>query len=185
MFYWKIGLLRSRSRSQWRFKISVNIFPNDIFSTAKHFVTKVGMVIQLHEPEGHVDFCFVLVAIFKGKVTSQADMIKIWLFLLYFLNCRLLGYQTWSDVASSEAQVSCEKLVLLHTRSRSQRRVIMSMFVQMIFFLTTKHFVSKLGIVMHHHESECHAKRLVCCFQGQGHRKGSYDQNITISTVSS
>ena len=37
---------------------------------------------------------------------------------------------------------------------------------------------------MHHYESECHAKRLICYFQGQGHCKSSYDQNMTISTVS-
>ena len=36
---------------------------------------------------------------------------------------------------------------------------------------------------MHHYESECHAKRLICYFQGQGHCKSSYDQNMTITTV--
>ena len=30
---------------------------------------------------------------------------------------------------------------------------------------------------MHHHEPECHAKRLVCYFQGQGHSKRSYDHD--------
>ena len=52
-------------------------------------------------------------------------------------------------------------------------------------FWTIKHFVFKLGIVIHHYESECHAKRFICYFQGQGHSKSSYDQNMTISTVSS
>ena len=33
-------------------------------------------------------------------------------------------------------------------------------------FLTNKHFVTKLGIVMHRHEPECPAERLVCFFQG-------------------
>ena len=28
-----------------------------------------------------------------------------------------------------------------------------------------------------------HAKRLVCYFQGQGHSKGSYDQNVKVSTI--
>ena len=41
-----------------------------------------------------------------------------------------------------------------------------------------KHFVTKLGIVVHHHELECHTKRLVCYFRGQGHSKGSYDEHI-------
>ena len=72
-------------------------------------------------------------------------------------------------------------------------------------FLTTKHFVSKFGIVIHRYgsggggfflmwedlgrmfnnlfpacacvcESECHGIRLACYFQGQGHCKSSYDQ---------
>ena len=29
-----------------------------------------------------------------------------------------------------------------------------------------------------------HAKRLICYFQGQGHSKGSYNQNMTVSTIS-
>ena len=34
---------------------------------------------------------------------------------------------------------------------------------------------------MHHYESECHAKRLSCYFQGQDHCKNWYNQNITVS----
>ena len=52
-------------------------------------------------------------------------------------------------------------------------------------FKTAKHLVTILGIVMHHHELGCCAKRLVCYFQGQGYSKGSYDQNMTVSTISS
>ena len=33
--------------------------------------------------------------------------------------------------------------------------------------------------------SRVHAKRLVCYFRGQGHRKGSYDQNRTVAAISS
>ena len=51
-------------------------------------------------------------------------------------------------------------------------------------FRTTKHFVFKLGSVGHHYEPECHVKRLICYFQGQGHCMRSFDQNMTISTVS-
>ena len=38
-------------------------------------------------------------------------------------------------------------------------------------------------MVMHHHETEHLSKRLVCYFQGQGHSKGSYDQNVKVSTI--
>ena len=51
-------------------------------------------------------------------------------------------------------------------------------------FKITNYFVSKLGIVMHHYQLECHAKRLICYFQGLGLCMSSYDQNMTISTVS-
>ena len=59
-------------------------------------------------------------AIFKVKVAATAHMIKIWLFLLYFLNCWFLGNQTWSDDTS---ECPMKKIGLLHSRSRSQRRV--------------------------------------------------------------
>ena len=121
-----MGLLRSRSRSQRRLKMSVNVCPDDIFWTTEHF----GMAMQHHEPECHADFC--VCAIFKVKVTARAHMIIIWFFLLYFLNCWTLGNQTWSDDTLSVAKVSSEKNGLLHSRSRSQWRVKMLMFVQMI-----------------------------------------------------
>ena len=41
---------------------------------------------------------------------------------------------------------------------------------------TAEPFVTKLGMVMHHHGSECHAMRLVCCLQVQGHSGGSYNE---------
>ena len=42
--------------------------------------------------------------------------------------------------------------------------------------LTFFFFFTKLGIVVYHHELKCHAKRLICYFQCQGHSKDSYDQ---------
>ena len=45
-------------------------------------------------------------------------------------------------------------------------------------------FVPKLGIVVHHHELECHVKKLGFYLQGQGDNMGLYNQNMTVSTVS-
>ena len=46
-------------------------------------------------------------------------------------------------------------------------------------------FVTKHGIVVHHHEPECHAKKSVGFYlQGQGHSVGLYNQNMTVSTIS-
>ena len=46
-------------------------------------------------------------------------------------------------------------------------------------FWTDKPFATKLGMVMYHQEPDCLPKRLVCCLQGQGHSKGSFNQNVT------
>ena len=45
-------------------------------------------------------------------------------------------------------------------------------------------FVTKLGIVVHHDEPECHVKKLGFYLQGQGHSVGLYNQNMTVSTMS-
>ena len=36
--------------------------------------------------------------------------------------------------------------------------------------------VTKLGKVVQHHGPKCHAKRLVCYLQVQGHSEGSFNQ---------
>ena len=101
-------LLRSRSRSQRRFKISVNVCPGDVFWLTEHFVTKFSMVMHHHEPECHAEIIlFLFFAVFKvksqrGPIWSKYD------FLLYFLNCWFLSNQTWSDDTSSWVRVSCE-----------------------------------------------------------------------------
>ena len=46
-------------------------------------------------------------------------------------------------------------------------------------------FFTKPGRVMQHPKPECHAEKLVHCVQCQGHSEGLYNQNVTISVVSS
>ena len=46
---------------------------------------------------------------------------------------------------------------------------------------TAKYCVTKLDIVMQHHEPECHAIRLVCRFLSQSYSKGSCDESMTVS----
>ena len=41
---------------------------------------------------------------------------------------------------------------------------------------TAEPFVTKGGMVMHHHWSVCHARRVVSYLQDQGHTEGSYNQ---------
>ena len=116
--------------------------------------------------------------VFSVKVTVRAYIIKTWLFLLYLLNCWSVCNQTWFD---STARVFCRKMGLSRSRSVSRWRFKMSVNVCLddIFWIT-EHFVTKFGIVMQHHEPEFYC----CCYlQGQGHGKGLYDQNMTLSTI--
>ena len=43
-------------------------------------------------------------------------------------------------------------------------------------FLNAEHFVTKLDMVMQHHELEFRVGKIVCCLQGHGHCDGSYDK---------
>ena len=52
-------------------------------------------------------------------------------------------------------------------------------------FLTSEHFVTKPGMVVQHHKPKCHAENFVYYVQCQGHRKDLYNQNMTVSVVSS
>ena len=53
-------LLSSRSMSQWGFKSSANVCPDDIFWTSYSFLRKLGMLVYHHDLESHAksfDFC--------------------------------------------------------------------------------------------------------------------------------
>ena len=93
--------------------------------------------------------------VFNVKVTARAYIIKIWLFLLYLLNCWPACNQTWFDSTTSEAGVFCGKMGLPRSRSRSQRRFKMLVNVcSDNIFWTTEHFVTKPGMVVQHHKPE-------------------------------
>ena len=72
-----MGLLHSRSTSQGRFKMLVNDCPDDIFWMTEHFVSKLGMVMQHHEPECHLEKLGG--GGVKVKITARTRIIKIWL----------------------------------------------------------------------------------------------------------
>ena len=74
---------------------------------------------------------------------------------------------------------------LLCSQSRSQQRFKMSVNVcPDDTFWITEHLATKFGMVMQHHEPESCGHFCCCCYlQGQGHSKGSYHQNMTLSTI--
>ena len=77
--------------------------------------------------------------------------------------------------------MSCDKIWLLCSRSRSQRRfrISFSLCPDDIVW-TSEPFVTKFKIVMPHHEPVCRTKWLLCSRQGQDHSGGSYNHHITM-----
>ena len=107
--------------------------------------------------------CF---AIFKVKFTLRAQMIKIWQFLSYLLNCWSFCYWTWFDSTLSYARVFYGDIGLLCSRSKSQQHFKMSMNVcpDNIFWIAEP-FTTKLGMVIHHYEQNCLSKNWFAVFK--------------------
>ena len=168
-----IGSLRSRSRSHRRLKMSVNICPDDIFWITKLLLPNlVWWCCRMSQSVTRNKNCFT---IFNVKVTAMVYIIIMWLFLLYLLNCWSVCNQTCCNRTTSEVGVPCVKIGLLRSMSRSQRRfkILVNVCPDNIFW-TTKHFVTKPGMVMQLHKPKCHAEKLVHLDQCQGHSKGLY-----------
>ena len=167
-----MGLLCLRSWSQWKFKMSVDVWmmvmfvqmisskpPNILFSNL------VLCCIIMRQSVMQTDWF----AFFKVKVTARAHMIKIWQFLLYLLNCWSSCYQTWFGSTLSYPRVFYGEFGLLCSRSRSQQNFTMSLTVcPDDVFWNTGPFTSELGTVMHHFEPDYLSKRFVCFLQVQG-----------------
>ena len=126
--------------------------------------------------QSHADILLLL-----PSSRSRAHIIKIWLFLLYFLNCWFLGNQTWSDDTPSEARVSYEKNGLLHSGSRSQKRVkCLSRWYLLnhqtfcfqtwhdgVSFAKKNHSLKRIQLKgRNHHHSEQHEQHLLLFRQG-------------------
>ena len=122
---------------------------------------------------------FCVCAVFKVRVTVRAHMIKKDSFYYIFWTVDSLAAKLSLMIHHHKLECPVKKIGWFHSGSRSQRRGKMLMFVQMV----SSEPPNKLGVVMNHYESECHAKILICYFQDQGHYKSSYDQNMTIFTV--
>ena len=86
VFCAKIGLLCWRSRSRQRFKMLMNVCPDDIFRIADHYDTKLGIITQHHEPECHAEK--KMFTVFNVKITARAD-------------CWSVCNQTWFDSTTS------------------------------------------------------------------------------------
>ena len=54
-----------------------------------------------------------------------------------------------------------------------------------LYLLNTEHLVTKLNMVMQHHEPECHVKNSCLLSSSQCNSEGSYDQNVILFYSSS
>ena len=83
----------------------------------------------------------------------------------------------WWHISVSWIVMWKDWITLLWSRSRSQRKFRKPVSVHLDYISSTAELsFTRLGTMMHHHGPECHASRLVCCLQVQGHSEGAYNQ---------
>ena len=118
-------------------------------------------------------------AVFKVKVTVKDQLIKIWLSnrsseLLTLLQRNLV----WWHINISWL-VFWRYWIALLSKSRAQKRFKVPVNVHLDDISSTAEpSVVWWCIIMGQSvmQAECHARRLVCCLQVQGHSEGSYNQ---------
>ena len=128
-----IGLLCSRSLSQPRLQVSVNVSLNNILWIAEPFVTKPSMVIHHYKPECQVRKmgCYI-----QGQGHSNWVWVhskKSWLFLLYVLNCWFLGDQLSLTVHVHKLECLVKRLLwCIHGQGHSEGSELQWMFARTI-----------------------------------------------------
>ena len=110
--------------SQLRLKVSVNVNLDDILCITELFVAKPSMVIHHYKPE-HCIMCEKWVSFFKVKGTVTEFAFIQWnhdYFYYIFWTDFLATNLVWQCmfITSGGAGVSCGKVALLYSRSRSQ-----------------------------------------------------------------
>ena len=107
-------------------------------------------------------------AVFKVKATVKDHIFKIWPNTSWTADTFELNLDRW-HIIICWVVLWKDWIALLLSRSRWQGGFKIPVNVHLdSIFSTAEPIVTKLGMVMHHHEPECHARRLVCCLQVQG-----------------
>ena len=152
-------------------KMSMNVCPDDIFWIAEPLLPNlVWWCIIMSQIVFQKDWF----AVFKVKVTVKDNIIRIWLSNMSSEVLILLQLNL-AHIITSWIGLWKDWIALLW--SRSQERLWISANVHLDDIASASEpSVTKLGMVMQHHGPKCHARRLVCCLQVQGHCEGSFDQ---------
>ena len=168
------------SKCQW-------MFVEMMFSESQNIsLPYFAMLKQHREPESRAEI--ISIFIFATFIMSRSQRGLVWSKYdsFYYILCELLiPWQlnwVWWYIIRSQSVLWKQWITAFRVKVTANCQNV-NVCPNGVFY-TTKHFVSNFGIVMHHYESECHAKRFICYFQGQGHCKSSYNQNMTISIVS-
>ena len=131
-------------------------------------------------------FCVV---IFKVGITARAHVTKIiWLFLLYLWTVGSLATKLGGMMHHHKPECLVEKRrkrkkedKFIHGQGHSEGSKCQCW--SRCYLLSHLTFCCQTCYCDASSWARVHAKRWVCCFQGQGHSKGSYDQSITVSTI--
>ena len=116
-------------------------------------------------------------AVCKVKVTLKDNVVKIWLFDILSELLILQLNLVWWYVIIRWIVLWKDWIALLWSRSRSQERLRIPVNVHLDNISpAAEPSVTKLVTVMQHHRPECHARKLVCCLEVQGHSEGSFSQ---------
>ena len=178
-----MGLLHSRSRSQWRLMMLVNACPDDIFWPTEHFVTKPGMVMQHDEPECHAEKLVHRLqcqgcseALCNQNMTLSAVSSK----LLVSLQPNLVWWYSiisWS-VLWKNGITAFKVKVIAKVKNVSE-------CLSRWYFLKHRTFCYHIwyGDAVSWARVSCRHFHCCCYLQGHGHSKGSCDQNMTLSTT--
>ena len=133
-----------------------------IFWTVDSWATRLSLMIHNLKPECPVKKIELLHSQSRSQRRAKCLCLSRW----YLPHHPTFCFQTWHYDASLWAGVSCRKIYLLFSRSRSLQELIWSKYDHFYcIFWTADPFATKLGLIVHYHKPECFTEILDCYVQ--------------------
>ena len=160
-----VGLLCSRSMSQPRLKVSVNVSLDDILCIIEPFVTKPSMVRHHYKPEHHMQ---------KMSFYHQGQGHSNWI-LVHTIKYDYLCYMFWTadfwGATSLVWQCIFISWSVLWKGCFAVFKVKVTVKVLNFGECLPRQYLwsGKLSMVMHHYQPEYHSEISFCDVQGQSH----------------
>ena len=159
-----VGLLCSRSMSQPRLKVSVNVSLDDILCIAEPFVTESSMVRHQYKPECHMK---KQVSAFKVKVRVTQFWFMQWNMTISIICSELLIFMAtnlvWQCMFISWSVLwkGCFAVFKVTVKVMNFSECLPGQYLWSV----------ELSMVMHHHQLEYHSEISFCDVQGQSHNR--------------